>query len=337
MNKKIIIYYILLVILFLISIYQVMGFEFATESFRVYILKIWAIPILIFLAWSKKDFTGKVWCKIKKKEKTLQKPYLPEEKNSFNTEDYISLLPELNKKEKQAYIDLTILCCPSKIQNKIIPFLEQLKDFSRDKEEYMSTLNYVIEYLDINNVFFIMSLDYKQDVETLAWVITTSLQNNFQHYVELPSINNYQNMSVSFDNVFEEFDEPLRSIEYQMGFIDTESDEYVIIIHKVHQKKEIEKLINIIGYNYFDTQTDRRLLKPRYPFIIKKAKFDTIKVLFFLVMLILCPLFTFLTYKIFLDEGLSFIVVIQAVTNFFFYYISINVILEQLKLYKSNK
>ncbi len=31
----------------------------------------------------------------------------------------------------------------------------------------MTTLNYVMEYCDKNNVFFIMSIDCKSDIETL--------------------------------------------------------------------------------------------------------------------------------------------------------------------------
>ena len=320
MNRKIIIYYLVLIILFFISIYQIVEFQLTNQGIWVYISEIWGILILIIFIWSKKDFTGKSWFTIK--EKTPENSYLIEGNNSFNEKDYISSLPELNKKERQAYVDLTKLCCPFEIQQKIIPFLDQLKDFSTDKVDYMSTLNYVMEFLDKNNIFFIMSLDWKSDVETLEWRITTSLQNNFQHYVELPSISNYQKMSVSFDNVFEDFDKPLQKKGYQMGFIDTETDQYVIVIHKVSDKKKIEKLIHIIGYNYFDTQTERRLLKPRHPFIIK-YKFNTMGFLFSFAILILCPAFTYAIYNGFLEEGLSFTVILIAIINIFFYYLSI--------------
>ena len=332
MNRKIIIYYLILIVLFFISIYQIVVFQFTKLGIWAFLSEIWAILTLILFVWSKKDFTGKSWFTIKKKEKI----YLFEENNSFNEEDYISALPELNIKEKQAYISLTKLCCSAEIQGKIIPFLEKLKDFSSDKEDYMSTLNYVTEFLDIHNIFFIMPLDLNQDVETLEWRITTSLQNNFQDSVELPSISNYQKKTVSFDNVCEDFDTPLLQAGYQMGFIDTESDEYIIVIHKVSDKEKIEKLIDIIGYNYFDTQTDRRLLKPRYPFIIK-YKFNSIKFIFSLVILILCPAFTFVVYTGFLKEGLSFIVIFIAIINFLFYYLSIYFIYDTLRLYIGNR
>jgi len=121
-----------------------------------------------------------------------------------------------------------------------------------------------------------------------------------------------------------------------MGFIDTESDEYVIIIHKVSDKKKTEKLIDIIGYNYFDTQTDRRQLKQRYPLTIK-YKFNTMAFLFFFVILTLCPVFTYVIYNGFQKEGLSFNIIFIAICNIFFYYLSISFIYNEFKLYLSNR
>jgi len=150
MNRKIIIYYIILIILLFLSIYQIVVFQFTNQGTWILISKVWAILILILFIWSKKDFTGKSWFTIKKKEKTPKKSYLFEKNNSFNEEDYISSFPDLNIKKRQAYINLTKLCCAVETQEKIIPFLKKLKDFSTDKQVYMSTLNYVTEFLDIN-------------------------------------------------------------------------------------------------------------------------------------------------------------------------------------------
>ena len=45
---------------------------------------------------------------------------------------------------------------------------------------------------------------------------------------------------------------PLREKGLQMGFIDTESDEYIAVLHKVDDKEKVIKVVNNIGYAYFD-------------------------------------------------------------------------------------
>jgi len=98
-----------------------------------------------------------------------------------------------------------------------------------------------------------MSLDWKQDLETLEWYIESALKNNFGLEANLPSEDQFEdNISVSHDNVFEEYDKPLRDINFQMGFIDTNSDEYVILIHKTEDKEKVEKAVNKIEYPYFE-------------------------------------------------------------------------------------
>ena len=239
MNKNKI-FYIVIFILLTSFIYLFINFE----------LKIWIfwgiVPLVIWII-NKDVITGNKW--FPKKESMKSSNSLKTQKT---LEQIITELPKLKQIEKEGYIELSELCCSKEVQKKVIPFLEDLKDFSNE-EEYLTTLNFVMEYLDNNNIFFIMSLDWKQDVETLKWRIENSLQNNFNLFVELPDLNNYSDRtSVSFDNVFEDFDKPLRKKGKQIGFIDTKSDEYVIIIHEIIDREKIIETVSKIGYNYFD-------------------------------------------------------------------------------------
>lgn len=67
MNKKEIVYYIVLITLFLISIYQISEFQFKIEGFWVLMSKTWALIILINLVWSKKELINKAWFTTPKK------------------------------------------------------------------------------------------------------------------------------------------------------------------------------------------------------------------------------------------------------------------------------
>ena len=160
--------------------------------------------------------------------------------------------PLISEQEKSGYILLTRLCLSSQRQNELIAFFEKLEDFSQD-EDYMTTLNYVMEYSDKQDLFFIMALDWKQDLETLEWRLTNSLNKNFNLDIDLPNLENYdKRITVSFDNVFEDYDKSLRNIGMQIGFIDTQSDEYVIFVHKTVDRGRVEKAVNKIGYKYFE-------------------------------------------------------------------------------------
>ena len=239
-------YYLILIILLLSSL--TIGY-FLELNFKYWI---GSISVLIIYIWCKKEFTGKVWF-----EKTLpklskeQSPILGLTDNEY--EKYVdgnySLISE---QEKSGYISLTKLCLAPNRQNDLISFFEKLRDYSQD-EDYMTTLNYVMEYSDKQNLFFIMALDWKQDIETLEWRLANSLTNNFDLSIELPNPKNYgERASVAFDNIFEDFDKPLRSNGLQMGFIDTQSDEYVIFVHKLEDKEKVESAVNKIGYKYYE-------------------------------------------------------------------------------------
>ncbi|AWK07350.1 hypothetical protein HYN56_04510 [Flavobacterium crocinum] len=167
-------------------------------------------------------------------------------------DEYIASLPDLKKIEKEGYVELTDLCVATENQQKLFDFFKTVKDFSAD-DDYMTTLNYVIEYLDKNKIHFIMSLDWKASINDLKWRINSSLKDNYGLTIDLPKQEDYEERAtVSFDNVFEDFDKPLRNKGIQMGFIDTQSDEYVIFLHKIADKQKVEKSVEKIGYKYHE-------------------------------------------------------------------------------------
>ncbi len=148
---------------------------------------------------------------------------------------------------------------------------------------------------------------------------------------DFPNPINYgEKASVSYDNVFEDYDKPLRKKGLQIGFVDTQSDEYIIFIHSIEKEDIIENLINDLGYNYYDlTDKKRKNIIENEPVV--KDKFDKSVFLFGLAVFILSLFFTYFVYRGYTKEGLSFMVICSAIVNFIFYYISIIILLEELE------
>ncbi|MDY3548396.1 hypothetical protein PG291_07265 [Riemerella anatipestifer] len=165
-------------------------------------------------------------------------------------EETHSFLNEVQKKSYKELIELCINLNPKK--NNVIAFIEKLKNYDKDSG-YYTTLNYVMDFLDDNRISFILRLDWKAGVEDLEWVLQSSLKENYNLSIDLPNKRDYEeNASVSYGNVFEDFDKPIRQKGLQMGFIDTQSDEYIIVLHKIKDKEKVKKAINKIGYDYYE-------------------------------------------------------------------------------------
>jgi len=158
----------------------------------------------------------------------------------------------MNKIEEQreAYLKLLRLCTKEE-SNKLILFFFALNDYEGDNL-YLTTLNYVMDYLDEEQVHFIMRLGWKATIEDVVWRVEGSLKNNFDKMIELPKVEDYpKRTSISHDNVIQDFQDALNKISLQMGFIDTKSDEYIILLYKIEDKVTVESLVNKIGYNFF--------------------------------------------------------------------------------------
>lgn len=241
------IYYIILIVVLVVAIILKLTVNF-NNSFWIWL----SAGIIIYL-YLKDIFTGLKWSeKLVKPKPSHQLSSIhnltDKEYKRYVEENY----PLISAQEKNGYITLVKLCLSKTKHNALISFFEKLRDYSQD-EDYMTTLNYVMEYSDKQSLFFIMALDWKQDIKTLEWRLKNSLNKNFGLSIELPNSNNYdERASVSFDNIFEDFDKPLRQNGLQIGFIDTQSDEYVIIVHKVLDKEKVQNAIHEIGYSYYE-------------------------------------------------------------------------------------
>jgi len=151
--------------------------------------------------------------------------------------------------QKQGYLELGEICLNESKRGEFSDFIDKLKDYT-DDEEYMTTLNYVIDSLYQKENYFIICLDWKQEITSLTHGIDYTLKENFNQKVELPKQEDYgQRASVSNENVFKDFDRTINKIGFQLSFIDTNSDEYIIVTHKVEDLEKAKSAILKIGYN----------------------------------------------------------------------------------------
>ena len=61
--------------------------------------------------------------------------------------------------------------------------------------------------------------------------IEYTLKENFNQQIELPKQEDYgERASVSYTNVFKDFDKALNQIGFQLSFIDTNGDEYIVCL-----------------------------------------------------------------------------------------------------------
>lgn len=157
----------------------------------------------------------------------------------------------LSDPQKQAYQMLAECCVHNdNDRRKINALIGTLSDYDGDGD-YLTTLNYFMELLDTNQLNFIMQMDWKAGVEDLEWLLSTQLQRQYKLHLELPKPQHYDEMTtVSANGIFKDFDRVLRHNGLQLGFIDTQSDEYVAVLHRVNDKEAVEEAINSIGYGY---------------------------------------------------------------------------------------
>ena len=244
--------------------------------------------------------------------------------------------PDLKETEKSGYQKLCALCVGPDNRDKVMQFIGSLKDYTDDVDR-RTTLNVVMEFLDDNDIHFIMGLDWRTGIEDLDWRIRGALKQNFDLEIDLPELTKYpSNASVNFDPVFSDFDAPLRKHGLQIGFINEGSDSYIILVHWISDKNEIVQSVEQIGYFYYDSiDNDEDIAKraavvapPTLPTRTPpKQNFWYI----YLGIVLLCPVFSYAAYRGYLKDGLSLTVILVGSLNLLFYWFGINGLISSWK------
>jgi hypothetical protein len=161
--------------------------------------------------------------------------------------------PLLSDKQRNAYKVLTELCVYNAVnKERILTFINSLKNYDINSSRH-TTLDCFMSFLDKVQNDFITTLDWKAGIEDLECALQSVIKNNYGLAVDMPTQKDYEeDASISYDGVFEDFDKPLRKNGLQLGFIYSNSDDYIILVHKVYDRKRVETAINDMGYEYYE-------------------------------------------------------------------------------------
>lgn len=300
---------VLLIIIFVGNLYQ-MKFTYW----------LYAGAVMVIFSFLKVDISGLGWFQ-KKKPAPVSNPGMSE----TAYQEIVAGYPDLNETEKKGYEKLCALCVGPDNESKVLQFISSLKDYRNDIDRH-TTLNVLLDFLDESDIHFIMGLDWRSEVEDLDWRIRGAMKQNFNLEIDLPKLTDYpSDASVSFDHVFTDFDTPLRTRGFQMSFINEGSDSYHIIVHRITDKEEIVKSVEQIGYFYYDCLDDNDDFDRKTIYVTPPQKIAPKKnyLFIYLLIILLCPVFSFAVYKGYLKEGLSMSVVSILICNLIFYWIGI--------------
>ena len=154
---------------------------------------------------------------------------------------------KLSDKVKQSYLNLAKICLNEKNLAEFQSFAATLKDYD-GHWEFKTTLNYVNEYLNKNKILLFMVLDWKAGIADLNWNLSTALEKNLNRKIDLPNPEDYpERASVSYENVFCDYKKILNESDLELSFINTDSDQYVILAHPISDKEIVVNSINGIG------------------------------------------------------------------------------------------
>lgn len=152
----------------------------------------------------------------------------------------------LSDKKRENYINLAELCLNQEDFIMFKDFAKTLKDYD-GHWQYGTALNYIINYLNSNKLLFLVSLDWKTGLDDFNWVLNTAIKRNFNKEIKLPSKTNYPDrITISYDNLFLDYKKWLNKSELDFSIIDTDSDQYVIVIHKKEDNAKVSKFISQI-------------------------------------------------------------------------------------------
>lgn len=150
---------------------------------------------------------------LKKKEENITKEiYSPPIRNDIET-------------QRIGYKKISEICLAKSKRENFNEFIGNLNDYN-DNEEFMTTLNYVVDFMSQNEMYFIICLDWKEEISNFSHCLNFSLKENFEREIKFPNQEDYgPRASVSYDNVFKDFDGVLKKEGFQLSFIDTNSDQ----------------------------------------------------------------------------------------------------------------
>jgi hypothetical protein len=168
--------------------------------------------------------------------------------NISNTQNYV-YEPDIMSIPKEGYLELMTLCHVHKKKQQLIDFINGLKPYG--DQDHVTTLGFLINYLANNKIHFIRALDWKWPPSELDGTVRLCLKDNFNLTIPLPGPGKYPvNSTISTTTAFRDYDKALKAKGFRLGLIDTDGDEYVVIIFKIVDEEKVIEAVRKIGFPY---------------------------------------------------------------------------------------
>lgn len=162
----------------------------------------------------------------------------------------------LNEQEKQRLMSLASYCLGEK---GLAIFKEKLDTYMTGSiDPYWSAIYDLMVSFNEDDFHFATQLDWKEGVDTLEYCVERAVRFNFGESISLPTQANYDEMDSISSNkqIFSDFKTILAGYGLKLGCIDTESDEYIIIVYKIVDEDAVIKATDDIGYRLTDPEIE---------------------------------------------------------------------------------
>jgi len=169
------------------------------------------------------------------------------ERERMEKEVKASYRKPLSVKKKAAYVRLTELCMPDSPKKKeVLEFIKNLKEYDNG-EEYATTYDEFRMYLNENLIPFIITLDWSEAIGEFESWVRDAVEENFKKTFKFDRGNRFNDdSSVSDKDVFYEFDRQLAKVGLKISMIETNGDEYQLVIHPCSATDEIVKSMAVL-------------------------------------------------------------------------------------------
>lgn len=156
---------------------------------------------------------------------------------------------QLAKSKLEAFNKLGELCLDAYNLNEYKNICKTIKNYDGHLE-YQTTMNYFLMKNYEASFSFIRSFDWKALTSELISFVRFALEENYGCIVDIDTSVFKNDSIISNKGVLTSIDKKLNSAGFALGYLETESDEYVLFVHKFEDKELMKEIGKTIQHEY---------------------------------------------------------------------------------------
>jgi len=156
---------------------------------------------------------------------------------------------QLDKSKLEAFNRLGKLCLDENNLNEYKLICDNLKNYD-GHWEYQTTMNYFLQKNYEASFSFIRSFDWKALTSELISFIRFALEENYGYIIDIDETIFNSDSLISNKGVLTSIDNKMNAEGFAIGYLETESDEYVLFVHKFQDKELMKEIGKTIKHEY---------------------------------------------------------------------------------------